>query len=190
VSLDPAAFAGPGAVGGDRPGSLDRLRSLVREVPDYPQPGVLFRDLSPALADAEVFATVVARLAEAGPDAEVVLGIEARGFALGGGVAGALRLGMVCARKPGKLPVVAHRAEYSLEYGSAALELPADTLSPGQRVLVVDDVLATGGTLAAACELVEAAGAQVAGLAVVVELAALNGRANLAGRDLHALLTL
>jgi adenine phosphoribosyltransferase len=171
-------------------------------VPDFPQPGVLFRDLSPALADAEAFGTVIDGLvdglargdggehggAPAGPD--VVLGIEARGFALGAAVAHALGVGMAWARKPGKLPVVAHHAEYTLEYGTAALELPAGVLSPGQRVLVVDDVLATGGTLAAACELVEAAGATVAGLAVVIELPALGGRRQLAGRPLRALLAL
>ena len=171
-------------------------------MPDFPQPGVLFRDLSPALADAEAFAAVVDALADghassgAGPDAgpdslaDVVLGIEARGFVLGAAVAHALGVGMAWARKPGKLPVVAHHAEYTLEYGTAALELPADVLWPGQRVLVVDDVLATGGTLAAACELVEAAGATVAGLSVVIELPALGGRRQLAGRPLRALLSL
>jgi len=159
-------------------------------VPDFPQPGVLFRDLSPALADAEVFAAVVDALADGHPAVDVVLGIEARGFVLGAGVAHALRTGMAWARKPGKLPVVAHRASYTLEYGTAVLELPADVLTHGQRVLVVDDVLATGGTLAAACELVEAAGAEVAGLAVVIELADLGGRKQLTGRPLRALLAL
>jgi adenine phosphoribosyltransferase len=180
--------------------SLQRVRGLIREVPDFPQPGVLFRDLSPALADASVFAEVVDGLAESvkgidrdhGGDrgADMVLGIEARGFVLGAAVAHALRAGMACARKPGKLPVVAHHAEYTLEYGTATLELPADVLVPGQRVLVVDDVLATGGTAAAACALVEAADAAVVGIAVVVELTDLGGRRQLAGRPLHALLRL
>lgn len=175
---------------------LRRVRDLIREVPDFPQPGVLFRDLMPALADAEVFAAVVSELAgghaslDADPEVDVVLGIEARGFVFGAAVAHALGVGVACARKPGKLPVVAHYAEYTLEYGTASLELAADVLAPGQRVLVVDDVLATGGTLAAACELVESAGAAVAGLAVVIELAALGGRHQLADRPLRALLTL
>jgi len=169
---------------------LRRVLELVRDVPDFPQPGVLFRDLSPVLADAAAFATVVDGLAGGHTGLDVVLGIEARGFVLGAAVARALRLGIVGARKPGKLPAVAHRAEYSLEYGTAALELPADTLAAGQRVLVVDDVLATGGTLAAAGELVEAAGAVVAGLVVVIELAELGGRRRLTGRPLRALLTL
>lgn len=173
---------------------MQRVRELIREVPDFPQPGILFRDLSPALADAEAFAAVVSGLADghASPGAvpDIVLGIEARGFVFGAAVAHALGVGMALARKPGKLPVVAHHAEYTLEYGTAVLELPAGVLAPGQRVLIVDDVLATGGTLAAACELVEAAGATVAGLAVVIELAALGGRRLLADRPLRALLTL
>lgn len=175
----------------------ERVRSLLRTVPDFPKPGVQFRDLTPVLADAAAFAELVDGLvsgwsgpAAAGPVADVVLGIEARGFVLGAAVACALRRGIVCARKPGKLPVVAHRAEYELEYGTATLELAAGSLTPGQRVLVVDDVLATGGTMAAACRLVEAAGAEVAGIAVAIELAGLRGRDQLAGRGLTAVLTL
>lgn len=156
-------------------------------MPDFPQPGVLFRDLSPVLADADAFAAVVSGLA-GGQAADVVLGIEARGFVLGAAVAHAIGVGMAWARKPGKLPVVAHHAEYTLEYGTATLELPAGVLTAGQRVLVVDDVLATGGTLAAACTLVQAAGAAVAGLAVVIELTELGGRALLAEHPVRALL--
>jgi adenine phosphoribosyltransferase len=170
--------------------AYSRLRSLIREVPDFPQPGVLFRDLTPALADPEAFATIVAGLAAGYHDLDVVLGIEARGFVLGAAVAYALNVGIVCARKPGKLPVVAHRAEYVLEYGNAVLELASGTVAPGQRVLIVDDVLATGGTLAAACELVEAAGARVSGISVAVELADLRGRNRLPGRPLRSLLVL
>ena len=169
--------------------SVQRASELIREVADFPQKGVLFRDLSPALADAAGFAAVVSALADGHDGIDVVLGIEARGFVLGGAVAHALGVGMACARKPGKLPVVAHHAEYALEYGTATLELPAGVLAPGQRVLVVDDVLATGGTLGAACELVEAAGAVVAGLTVVIELTDLGGRRTLGGRPLRALLT-
>jgi len=151
---------------------------------------VLFRDLTPVLADAEAYRTVVGGLVEHAAGAELVVGIEARGFVLGGAVAQALGLGVVGVRKPGKLPMVAHRAEYTLEYGTATLELPDGVLPAGCRAFVVDDVLATGGTLAAACELVERAGGVVAGLAVVVELAALGGRSNLEGRRLAALLSL
>lgn len=175
--------------------NLDRVRSLVRDVPDFPQPGVLFRDLSPALANGPAFGEIVAALAQPFSSAQpltpnMVLAVEARGFVLGGAVAHAAGVGLVCARKPGKLPVVACRAEYTLEYGTAALELPAGVLGEGHRVLIVDDVLATGGTLAAACELVEAVGAAVAGIAVVIEIEALAGRGRLPDRSLHALLRL
>ena len=169
---------------------LSRVRELIRDVPDFPQPGVLFRDLTPVLADAEAYRTVVDGLVEHAAGAELVVGIEARGFVLGGAVAQALGLGVVGVRKPGKLPMVAHRAEYSLEYGTATLELPDGVLPAGSRIFVVDDVLATGGTLAAACELVERAGGVVTCLAVVVELAGLGGRSYLQGRRLAALLTL
>lgn len=168
---------------------LRRAAALIREIPDFPQPGVLFRDLSPLLADPAAFRTVITALAAPAVDADVVVGIEARGFLLGGGVASAAGLGLVAARKPGKLPVVAHRVDYVLEYGTASLELPADTLRPGQRVLLVDDVLATGGTAAAAVDLVRQVGATVAGIAVVLELAALAGRERLVGQNLHVLLT-
>ena len=169
---------------------LSRVRELIRDVPDFPQPGVLFRDLTPVLADARAYRTVIDELAGLAPDLDVVVGIEARGFVLGGAVARALGTGVVGVRKPGKLPVVAQRAEYALEYGTATLELPEGVLEAGSKVFVIDDVLATGGTLTAACELVERSGASVAGLGIVVELAALNGRAKLAGRPLSALLTL
>lgn len=169
---------------------LSRVRELIRDVPDFPQPGVLFRDLTPVLADGRAYHAVVEGLAELARGAEVVVGIEARGFVLGGAVAQALGLGVVGVRKPGKLPVVAHRAEYSLEYGTATLELPEGVLAAGTRAFVVDDVLATGGTLGAACDLVERAGAVVVALAVVVELAGLDGRAKLADRPLHSLLRL
>lgn len=158
------------------------MLSLLRDVPDFPRPGILFRDLTPALADADAFAELVDDLVDRsstfGP-LDVVLGIEARGFVLGAALARSLRLGFATARKPGRLPAVAHSADYALEYGTATLELPVGVLSAGQRVLVVDDVLATGGTMVAACSLVEAAGATVAGVAVAIELADLDGRAQL-----------
>ncbi|WP_086826345.1 adenine phosphoribosyltransferase [Allokutzneria sp. NRRL B-24872] len=172
---------------------LERVSGLIREVADFPQPGVLFRDLSPLLADAEGFRVVVEEMAAHGADSDggvdVVVGIEARGFLLGAAVALRLGLGVVGVRKPGKLPAVAHRVDYALEYGTATLELPEGTLRRGARALVVDDVLATGGTVEAACSLVEHAEAEVSAVSVVMELAALNGRERLAGRKVRSLLT-
>lgn len=149
---------------------------LIRDVPDFPHPGVLFKDLTPVFADPAAFRVVVDALAAATPAPDAVIGVEARGFLLGAAVAYTLGSGLVTVRKPGKLPVVADREAYALEYGSEALELPAGTLRPGQRVLVIDDVLATGGTVAATCKLVERAGATVLGVAVVLEIEVLGGR--------------
>ena len=165
---------------------LRRAAELVREVPDFPEPGVLFRDIAPVLADGDAFAAVVSGLAE-GHAFDAVAGVEARGFLLGAAVARAFGTGVIGLRKPGKLPAVADRVEYTLEYGSAALELPSETLGAGQRVLVVDDVLATGGTIGAACSLVRRSGAEVAGTSVVLELTALEGRARMPGEEVRAL---
>jgi adenine phosphoribosyltransferase len=163
----------------------------VREVPDFPQPGVLFRDLTPLFAAGPAFREVVdAIVAHHGRDGfDEVAGIEARGFLIAAAVGYATGAGVVPIRKAGKLPGKTLRVEYALEYGSATLEVHTDAFLPGSRVLLVDDVLATGGTAAAAAELVERAGATVAGLSVLMELADLNGRALLADRDVHALLT-
>ena len=173
--------------------ALRRAAALIREVPDYPNPGVLFKDITPVLADCEAFQAVVAAMAEPvhGPGgwADVVIGVEARGFLLGAAVAVAAGVGVVPVRKAGKLPVVAAARDFELEYGTATLELPAGVLVPGARVFVVDDVLATGGTLAASCELVEQVGATVCGIGVLIELTALAGRERLAGRDPGALFT-
>ena len=165
------------------------LAPLVREVRDFPQPGVLFRDLAPVFADAIAFPAVVDALIAAAQQVDVVVGIEARGFLLGAAAAYAMGVGVVGVRKPGKLPVVSDRESYALEYGVAALELAHGVLRPGQRALVVDDVLATGGTVAATCALVERAGATIGGIAVLLELGLLGGRDRLVGRSLHALLT-
>jgi adenine phosphoribosyltransferase len=170
--------------------TLGAALRLVRDVPDFPEPGILFRDLTPLLADAAGFRSVVDAMAAAlPPETDVLLAVESRGFLLGAALGYALGLGVVPVRKPGKLPLVAHRVEYALEYGTAVLELPAEVLRPGAVVTVVDDVLATGGTAAAACELAERDGSVVAGITVVLELGALDGRSRLAGRKVSTLAT-
>ncbi|WP_326836281.1 adenine phosphoribosyltransferase [Amycolatopsis rhabdoformis] len=167
---------------------LDKALGLIAEVPDFPEPGVLFRDLSPLFADGPGFAAVVDALAATiGPEAELLAGVEARGFLLAAAVGYARGLGVVLVRKPGKLPSVAGRVDYALEYGTASVELPAGVVHPGARVAVIDDVLATGGTVAATVKLLEDAGADVGGVSVVLELGALGGRAVLAGRQVSAL---
>lgn len=168
---------------------LEDALDLIVEVPDFPEPGVLFRDLAPLFAHAEGFATVVDALAETiEPDVELLAAVEARGFMLASAVGYTRGLGVVLVRKPGKLPLVAHRIDYALEYGTASLELPSGVAGPGARVGVIDDVLATGGTVDATCRLLERAGAEVAGISVVVELAALDARAALSGRKIRSLL--
>ncbi|GAB2981496.1 adenine phosphoribosyltransferase [Nocardioides montaniterrae] len=171
------------------------LQRLVRDVPDFPSEGVLFKDIMPLLADPAGFAAVVDALAAAGRSGDdvvvdKVVGMESRGFLLGAPVALALGVGFVPARKPGKLPGELLSVDYALEYGTATLEIQADALAPGERVLVVDDVLATGGTAQATCELVERAGASVVGLAFLMDLSFLPGRAAVAGRRVTSLLTI
>ncbi len=164
---------------------------LIRDVPDFPKPGVVFKDITPVLADPDAFSMLVDQLCEpyeAGSISKVV-GIEARGFILATPVAERLGAGFVPIRKPGKLPAEVIRETYELEYGTDALEMHSDALHPGDRVLIVDDVLATGGTAAAAIRLVERLDAEVVGVAVFIELAFLGGRASLNGTDLHALVT-
>jgi len=177
------------AVTPDGDGSLLRVRGLVRDVPDFPEPGVLFRDITPVLADAEAFTTVATELAALVGAADVVVGVEARGFLLGAAVALVAGTGIVPIRKAGKLPRVAATRTYDLEYGTATLELPADTVAPGDHVFVIDDVLATGGTAAATCGLLVDAGATVVGFGALLELTALGARARLAPLPVHALLT-
>lgn len=169
---------------------LSAALALVREVPDFPEPGVLFRDLGPVFADGPAFRAVIDGLATTlDPATDVLVAMEARGFLLGAALGYATGLGVVPVRKPGKTPIVADRVTYDLEYGSATLELPAGLIRAGQHATLVDDVLATGGTVAATCELVERAGAEVTGVSLVMELAALGGRQRLAGRNIHALLS-
>ncbi|MFC4002381.1 adenine phosphoribosyltransferase [Prauserella oleivorans] len=169
---------------------IDEALDLIAEIPDFPEPGVLFRDLTPVFGDAAAFAAVVDALAEAVGDVDQLAAVEARGFVLAAAVGYAKGLGVALVRKPGKLPAVAGRVDYTLEYGTATLELPVGAVRPGQRVTIVDDVLATGGTVAAATSLLADAGADVRGVAVVLELAALEGRAQVPGVPVHALRTL
>lgn len=175
--------------------AADALDQLVLDVPDFPAPGIVFKDICPLLADPAGLAAVVAGLATAGRDAEGrvcvdrVVGMEARGFILGPPVALALGVGFVPVRKAGRLPRTTHQRTYALEYGEATLEMHQDALTRGQRALLVDDVLATGGTAAATRELVEACGAVVAGVAVLIELSFLPGRDALDGLPLTALST-
>ncbi len=175
--------------------AADALSRLVRDVADFPEPGIVFKDITPLLADPDGLAAVVAGLADAGRDAsgaavvDKVVGMEARGFILAAPVALALGVGFVPVRKPGKLPHEVHEFGYALEYGEAALQLHRDAVAPGERVLLIDDVLATGGTAAATCELVRRCGAEPAGLAVLMELGFLDGRGPLAGVPVTSLLT-
>jgi adenine phosphoribosyltransferase len=166
----------------------DLVLSRIRDIPDFPQAGVLFRDFTPLLRDGDAFAAVVHDIAGRYAGAvDVVVGIEARGFILGAAVAHHLGIGFVPVRKSGKLPGPSLSEEYTLEYGSAVLEVHEGALQPGERVLVVDDVLATGGTIAATCRLVERAGATVTGIDVVLELTVLGGRDRVGDRPLYAI---
>ncbi len=172
------------------------LDELIRDVPDFPEPGVVFKDITPLLADHDGFSAVIAALAAAGRDeadavvVDKVVGMEARGFILAAPVALALGAGFVPVRKKGKLPGPTHAVSYSLEYGTATLEMRQDAVRPGERVLLVDDVLATGGTAAATRELVESGGGTVTGFAVLIELGFLHGREHLGDLALRALKTL
>jgi adenine phosphoribosyltransferase len=167
-----------------------RIRETLRPIKDYPKPGIVFQDITPVLADGALLHDVVAAMAQPFADSEVshVVGIEARGFILGGAVASALRAGFVPFRKPGKLPWERVKEEYALEYGTDALEVHSDGLAPGRRVLVVDDVLATGGTAEAAARLARRLGSEVVGWSFLLEISFLDGRKRLSGapsRVLH-----
>jgi adenine phosphoribosyltransferase len=172
-------------------GFAERAAAKLRDVPDFPKPGILFKDITPLLADgpllAEIAEAIAARHRDAGFD--VVAGVEARGFVVAAAVAIASGTGFVPVRKAGKLPSATVRRSYELEYGEATIEVHADAFAGHRRVLLVDDVLATGGTLAAAAGLVVGAGAELAGVSVILELAALGGRDRLGAPGVHALLT-
>jgi len=167
------------------------LGSYVRDIPDFPKPGIVFKDITPVLAAPEALDAAVAALAGFARelDVELVVGAEARGFLLGPAIARELGAGFILARKPGKLPRATVQAEYALEYGTDTLELHSDAVHGGSRVLVHDDLLATGGTASATCSLVEQLGGVVVGCAFLIELAFLNGRGRLQGRNVHSLLS-
>jgi adenine phosphoribosyltransferase len=179
--------------GGDRATTVATLvAERVVDVPDFPQAGIVFKDISPLFADGVAFRAVVdaiVRVQDGADSFDVVAGIEARGFVLASAVAYAAGVGVVPVRKAGKLPRETFAVTYALEYGEATLEVHQDAFGPGQRVLVVDDVLATGGTARATVELIERAGAEVASVTVLLELGFLKGRSQLAGYPVHTLLT-
>jgi adenine phosphoribosyltransferase len=173
-----------------KPANCDGLKELIREVPDFPKKGILFYDITTLLKDKLGFARLIDALSEhyIGKEIDLVLGMEARGFIFGPALAYRLNAGFVPVRKPGKLPAETIRVSYELEYGSNALEVHKDAIEKDQRVLIVDDLLATGGTAVATAELASGLGAQIAGLAFVVELDFLRGREKLAKYDVFSLL--
>ena len=169
---------------------IEQLKSLVRDVPDFPQDGVIFKDITPLLADEIAFSTVIDLIVVhfGRGNIDKVVGIEARGFIIASPVAYHARAGFVPVRKKDKLPWHTEAAEYTLEYGSACLEIHKDAIAPGERVLIVDDVLATGGTARATADLVERIGGKVVGIACLIELDFLKGRSQLEGYELFTLL--
>ena len=170
--------------------TVESLPDFIRAIPDYPQPGVTFRDITPLLGDGAALALATRSLADRFTEASIdrVIGIEARGFILGAPIAVALNAGFVPVRKAGKLPWAVVREEYELEYGTDKLEIHRDAIHPGERILVIDDVLATGGTAAATCRLAETLGGDVVGVGVLLELNALGGRARLESHRIESLL--
>ena len=166
------------------------LESYIRDVPDFPKPGIVFKDITPLLADPEAMAEACSQLAAPFADrgVEVVVGIESRGFIFGVPVAERLGVGFVPIRKPGKLPAATVSQGYELEYGTDTIEIHADAIEPGQKVLMVDDLLATGGTAGAACQLVHKLEGDLVGVAFVIELCFLHGRDKLEGHDVRALI--
>jgi len=167
------------------------LRERIRDIPDFPKPGIVFKDITPLLADPEAYRVCIDAIAEHFADRNVskVIGVEARGFILAAPVAYRFGAGFVPVRKAGKLPWRIEKEEYALEYGTDLLEIHQDGVSAGEEVLVIDDVLATGGTASATCRLVERLGGTVAGLGFIIELSFLSGRSKLEGRDAMSLLT-
>ena len=169
---------------------IEQIEALIRDVPDFPEPGIVFKDITPVLADPIAFSTIIDLMVVhfGRGNVDTVVGIEARGFILGAPVAYHFGAGVIPVRKKGKLPHETIDEEYALEYGTAALEIHKDAVRPGERVLVVDDVLATGGTAKAAANLVERIGGKVCGIATLIELDFLHGRDKLQGYDLFTLI--
>jgi adenine phosphoribosyltransferase len=171
--------------------SMERYKRLIREVPDFPKPGILFYDITTLLKNAQAYQSIQDELAGRYRDVRIqkVVGIESRGFIFGGPLAYHLRAGFVPVRKPGKLPADTFESKYDLEYGSNTLTIHQDAITSGERVLIVDDLLATGGTAAATVRLIRRLGGEIVGLAVLVELVGLQGRAKLDGCPVHSLIT-
>ena len=169
---------------------MDHLKARIREIPDFPKPGILFYDITTLLCDSQGFRDTIDALAAPymGEDIDQVVGVESRGFILGAAVAATLGCGFIPVRKPGKLPFKTHREAYSLEYGDNALEIHQDACGLGQRILIVDDVLATGGTAKAALDLARKSGGKVVGMAFLIELDFLNGRSKLPGEPVYSVL--
>lgn len=167
------------------------LKKFIRDIPDFPKKGIVFKDITPLLKDPRAFGAMAESMAVSYEDTGVthVAVIESRGFLLGSAIASQLGVGVIPIRKKGKLPWKVHQASYELEYGTDVIEVHQDAAGPGDRILIVDDVIATGGTAKAACELVEKLGAKVAGVALLIELSFLKGREKLPGRDVQALIT-
>lgn len=167
------------------------LKRYIRDIPDFPKPGILFRDITPLLADAGALVQAIDALRQpfVGQGIDMVAAVEARGFIFGAAVARALNAGFVPIRKKGKLPFEIHSVSYGLEYGTDVVEVHTDAVLPGAKVLMVDDLLATGGTMAAACELIEKLGGKIAGLTFLIELAGLKGRGLLKKYDIHSVIT-
>jgi adenine phosphoribosyltransferase len=168
---------------------VELLKSRIRDVPDFPQVGVLFRDITPLLADPVAFRLAIDAMAAPFHGIDHVVAIESRGFILGAPVAYSLEAGLVLVRKVGKLPAATIREDYGLEYGTNTVEIHSDAIKPGERVLIVDDVLATGGTVRAAANLVERLGATVVGISLLIELGFLNGRDKLGNYQVNSLIT-
>lgn len=168
---------------------VETLKSHIRDVPDFPEPGILFRDITPLLAEGVAFRTAVDAMAEPFADIDYVVSIESRGFILGAPIAYSLGCGLVPVRKSGRLPAKSLSQEYSLEYGENAVEIHLDALDSGSRIVIVDDLLATGGTVRAAVDLTNQLGAELQGISVLIELSALNGRDRLPGIPVHSLIT-
>lgn len=169
---------------------VDELKSKIRDIPDFPKEGVLFKDITTLLADAAAYKRAIDRLADhySGKTIDMIVGVEARGFIISAALSYKLGTGLVLIRKPGKLPYLTHRMEYDLEYGTDELEMHRDAIKPGQKVLIADDLLATGGTVAAACDLVEMLQGEIVGACFLVELTFLHGRDRLKGYDVFSLI--